>query len=893
MLIKSLELKNFLSHRETVLYFDRGINMIVGQNGAGKTSILDAIKFAMFGKDRARLSNPVSHGSSACSVKLSFQVDEDKYDVMRSYGERQRDRVASILRNGVEIADSQESVSSAIEKIIGMEQDVFEKSVFVAQGEIDDLVNEQPRKRKEFFSKMIGIEKLGNTASMLGEISRSVNESISESQGKLERLSMYRESMAKSYREKEKLSTEIGKAADSILEAVEEEEKLKDLLSRQKETLAELQAKSSLILAKRTELKRLTSEIMEIEGKLRQNASAMAENRKIEENLLYIYHGDIMEGAASLSRLVEQEQRREDFASIERSVNDMKRQLADLQKDHDSFTGASLEFSRLVKHLKALESGNDAWKKVSDRLSLIRDDISSIEKRVSTLGKEVEKIFGSRKIDSTELARKIGDIEDRIDDIGKRISAKKGDLGSRNERKRELSSRIEQLKGKNICPLCGSELSQEHIGRLHADVNISINATLDEIGTIAAELRELTAEQEKMKSLLAQMRSKSVSDYLQGTESIQNKMQTIENLEKDLSSLEKDHADYVATKKRVDELESTIEGLRDTEARYSLIATKLQAAEENRSRNNIVEIEAEIKTRKEELAKIQALTGFPLDLEKVEESSALFHRHSQLATIAKEYDQLSLLMEERRKQVTDLGRDIEILQKEVSSLNNVSAEVSRLDADYEKARGRHAELASIVSSRRESVSRIEAELEDLKRNILELEVTEKTVIAMKNSIETINKLKAAFGVDGIQKYLRQKASEFITNGTRQILSSFSLDFDDVLVNEDFDVSVQKNGLLELDALSGGERIALSIALRISISRFLDEEQRINCFLMDEPTTYLDEERRANLRNILHYALGEGDYMPQLILITHHTELISAGDSIFEVSKESGVSRVVS
>ena len=740
---------------------------------------------------------------------------------------------------------------------------------------------------------MIGIEKLGNTASMLGEISRSVSESISESQGKLERLSMYRESMAKSYREKEKLSTEIGKAADSILEAVEEEKKLKDLLSRQKETLAELQAKSSLILAKRTELKRLTSEIMEIEGKLRQNASAMAENRKIEENLLYIYHGDIMEGAASLSRLVELEQRREDFASIERSVNDMKRQLADLQKDHDSFTGASLEFSRLVKHLKALESGNDAWKKVSDRLSLIRDDISSIEKRVSTLGNEVEKIFGSRKIDSTELARKIGDIEDRIDEIGKRISAKKGDLGSRNERKRELSSRIEQLKGKNICPLCGSELSQEHIGRLHADVNISINATLDEIGTIAAELRELTAEQEKMKSLLAQMRSKSVSDYLQGTESIQNKMQTIENLEKDLSSLEKDHADYVATKKRVDELESTIEGLRDTEARYSLIATKLQAAEENRSRNNIVEIEAEIKTRKEELAKIQALTGFPLDLEKVEESSALFHRHSQLATIAKEYDQLSLLMEERRKQVTDLGRDIEILQKEVSSLNNVSAEVSRLDADYEKARGRHAELASIVSSRRESVSRIEAELEDLKRNILELEVTEKTVIAMKNSIETINKLKAAFGVDGIQKYLRQKASEFITNGTRQILSSFSLDFDDVLVNEDFDVSVQKNGLLELDALSGGERIALSIALRISISRFLDEEQRINCFLMDEPTTYLDEERRANLRNILHYALGEGDYMPQLILITHHTELISAGDSIFEVSKESGVSRVVS
>ncbi|MGC8514640.1 MAG: AAA family ATPase [Thermoplasmata archaeon] len=893
MLIKSLELKHFLSHRETDLYFDRGINMIVGQNGAGKTSILDAIKFAMFGKDRARLSNPVSHGSSSCSVKLSFQVDEDTYEVMRSYGERQRDRVASILRNGVVIADSQESVSSAVEKIIGMEQDVFEKSVFVAQGEIDDLVNEQPKKRKEFFSRMIGIEKLGNTASMLGEISRSVSESISESQGKLERLSMYRESMAKSLQEKEKLSTEIGKAADSILEVVKDEEKLKDLLSREKGKLAELQAKSSLLSSKRSELKRLTSEVMNIDGKLKKNESGVAENRKIEENPLYMYHDDIMKGSTSISRLVELQARKKDIAAIERSINEMKHQLSDLQGDHDLYTTASQELSGLVKRLKVLETRNDAWKKLSERLSLIMDDISTIEKKISNLGDEVVKIFGSLEIEPAQVARKISDIEDHLEEIGKKINAKKGDLGSRNERKRELSSRIEQLKGKNICPLCGSELSPEHIGTLHADVNSSIAATLDEIGAIAAEIHELSKEQEKLRNLLAQMRSKSVSDYLHGKESIQSRKQIIEDLQKELASLEKDHGDYVATRKRVDELESKMDGLRDTEARYSSIATKLEAAEENESRKNIVEIEAEINTRKDELAKIEALTGFSLDPEKVEESTALFHRHSQLAAIAKEYDQLSLSMEERKKQIADLEREVESLGKDVSNLNNISSEVSRLDAEYEKARAKHAELSSIVSSRREGISRIETELEDFKRKILELEATERTVIAMKNSIETINKLRAAFGVDGIQKYLRQKASEFITNGTRQILSSFSLDFDDVLVNEDFDVSVQKNGLLELDALSGGERIALSIALRISISRFLDEEQRINCFLMDEPTTYLDEERRANLRNILHYALGEGEYMPQLILITHHTELISAGDAIFEVSKESGVSRVIS
>jgi len=893
VLIKSLELKNFLSHRETVLYFDRGINMIVGQNGAGKTSILDAIKFAMFGKDRARLSNPVSHGSSACYVKLSFQVDEDTYDVKRSFGERQRDREASILKNGVEIADSQESVTSAVERIIGMEQDVFEKSVFVAQGEIDDLVNEQPKRRKEFFSKMIGIEKLGNTASILGEISREVSASISESQGKLERLSMYRESMARSMNEKNKLSAEIERAADSLHEVVIEEKKLKDLLSAERAKLAEMQAKSSVLSSKNSDLKRLMTDITVIDEKIKKLESAVLENRKIEENPLYLHHNDILEGSSSLSRLVELEERKNYLASIEKLVNDMKLELSELQPSHDLYSRGSEELSGLVKRLKALETSNDAWKKVSERLSLIMDDISSMERRIGTLGNEIDKIFGSRSIDAAEVARKISALEDQIDDIGKRTNAKKSELGSFNERKRELSSRFEQLSGRNICPLCGSELSQEHIGRLHADVNISINATQDEIGRIAVEIGELSTEQEKLRKQLAQMRSKSVSDYLQGVESIKNWMRDVEKLQKDLASLDKDHADYAAIKKRADELESTIDDVKNKETRYSLIRTKLEAAVENLSRINVVEVETEMKMRKEELARIQVLTGFPLDPAKVEESTALFHRHSQLAASVKEYDQLSLLMDGKKKQVAELEKEIETLQKELSNLNSISAEVGRLDAEFEKTRGRHADLSGMISSRRESISRIESEIEEFRRNIVDLEATEKTVIAMKNSIETINKLRIAFGVDGIQKYLRQKASEFITNGTRQILSSFSLDFDDVLVNEDFDVSVQKNGLLELDALSGGERIALSIALRISISRFLDEEQRINCFLMDEPTTYLDEERRANLRNILHYALGEGDYIPQLILITHHTELISAGDAIFEVSKEAGVSKVIS
>ena len=893
MLIRSLELKNFLSHRETTLYFDRGINMIVGHNGAGKTSILDAIKFAMFGKDRARLSNPVSHGSTACYVKLTFQVDEDTYEIMRSYGERQRDREATIARNGMEIANSQDAVTSTVERIIGMEQDVFEKSVFVAQGEIDDLVNEQPKKRKEFFSRMIGIEKLSNTAALLGEISRDVNSSISEAKGKLERLSVYRENLARSLHEKERLSDELGKAADSISDVVKEEKRLKDLLSNQKDAVADLHGKASLLASRRSEYSRIASEVAAIEGKLKKHETMMHENRRIEENPLYIYHGEIMEASGSISRLIDLSQMKKEIAEAEGTSKDLAGQVSELQKDHDMYASSMDESAMLSRTLKTLEPSNDRWKIASDRLALIMEEIKPVEARINNLGPEVEKIFGSLDIDASTVSNRIGEIEKHIDDIGKRINAKKSELGSLNERKRELSSRIDQLRGKNVCPLCGSELSPDHVIRLHADVHESVETTLGEIGKVAAEISNLSTEQDKLRNMLAQMRSRSISDYIQGTESLRSRKQAMIETKKELEKLEREHAQYAATRKRLDELEIIIDRARDKESRYALAATRLEAARQNLSKNSLSDVETEIGKHQQVISKIESLTGLSLDQKKLEESSSLYRRHTELAAIAKEYNQLSLSVEEKRKLSAGLEEEIRNLQKDVGKLDELVAEEKRLDAEFDKVRDRHAELTGLVGSRRESISRIEGEIEELKKNIIGLEATEKTVMAMKSSIETINKLRAAFGVDGIQKYLRQKASEFITNGTRQILSSFSLDFDDVIVNEDFDVSVQKSGLLELDALSGGERIALSIALRISISRFLDEEQRMNCFLMDEPTTYLDEERRANLRNILHYALGESEHLPQLILITHHAELISAGDAVFEVSKESGISRVSS
>ena len=83
-MITSIELGDFLSHSETKLDFDNGVTVFVGQNGAGKSSIIDAITFALFGQ-HTRKSNKglIKRGSNQGFVKVEFSVNNRQYQSTR------------------------------------------------------------------------------------------------------------------------------------------------------------------------------------------------------------------------------------------------------------------------------------------------------------------------------------------------------------------------------------------------------------------------------------------------------------------------------------------------------------------------------------------------------------------------------------------------------------------------------------------------------------------------------------------------------------------------------------------------------------------------------------------------------------------------------------------
>ena len=83
-MITSVEFGDFLSHSDTKIEFENGVSVFVGNNGAGKSSVIDAITFALFGKHtRKQNKNLIKRGSTQAFAKVNFLIKGKKYQAER------------------------------------------------------------------------------------------------------------------------------------------------------------------------------------------------------------------------------------------------------------------------------------------------------------------------------------------------------------------------------------------------------------------------------------------------------------------------------------------------------------------------------------------------------------------------------------------------------------------------------------------------------------------------------------------------------------------------------------------------------------------------------------------------------------------------------------------
>ena len=104
MIFKNLKLKNFKSHVNSSINFDNGVTLVIGENGAGKSSIFEAITFALFRKTTVKNLNDLINTNRSASdktemeVQLSFTANSVDYKVIRSIRNKSKKANAELIK---------------------------------------------------------------------------------------------------------------------------------------------------------------------------------------------------------------------------------------------------------------------------------------------------------------------------------------------------------------------------------------------------------------------------------------------------------------------------------------------------------------------------------------------------------------------------------------------------------------------------------------------------------------------------------------------------------------------------------------------------------------------------------------------------------------------------
>lgn len=258
-MITSIELGDFLAHSDTKLEFENGVTVFVGDNGAGKSSIIDAITFALFGQ-HTRKSNKglIKHGATEGFAKISFSVNGKQFEAVRkidSKGTLTAKFTEITENNRTEIAAGErkqfgESMTQEVERVIGLDFEKLKIASIVQQGELNAIINAKPKEFKELLNAIIGIDKLDIASESMKMVNKEFREKIRNDVGyddtHIEMLSQdlekYRKEVENANPEKKALESnqeKLKEEVDELREKIEIEtpkiDKIKQLESRKKE----------------------------------------------------------------------------------------------------------------------------------------------------------------------------------------------------------------------------------------------------------------------------------------------------------------------------------------------------------------------------------------------------------------------------------------------------------------------------------------------------------------------------------------------------------------------------------------------------------------------------------------------------------------------------------
>ncbi len=891
MILKSLYLKNFLIHENTKIDFsEKGITVFIGENGSGKSSILEALTFALFGKsEKGSQANLVKWGKKQAEVLLDFQKGNDIYRIERTItlrGNRATSTGTVYRKKGDRFLPYyQKNISKEIPKLTGITQKIFSTSILVKQGDIEGLLKLSPKDRAKVLEEILDMtlyqllsEKAGEKRRLLENKKETLEVSISdleelenekkEKEKKLKEIKIEKEKIEESLKEIKKSEEEVQKQIENILKEKLQQENIKNKIESLEQQIKnfekEIEKNNQLLEEINIKEKKLVDLEEKVE-RLKEIESIIKDIEKAE---------NLKERILLLEEKVSQIKEKE---RIKKDYEDIYTEFIKKENRYKEILDALNELSRLYGQIESIKNQIEDLKRI--RHETLQRGLE-IAKKLQKL-KKIYKTLEKNPVIINELLRNnkeaIDIFQKQKEDLLKRLT----ELETEGKQLKEEISQLEQLEG--VCPTCKRPVEEHTKEELLKDLK-------DLLEKKRKEYKQLKEDLSKLEERISV--EKSVTPLLEEYKNIYDKHleadKEINRLKAKLFVLDKEIKNKSSLEEEKKEIESFIKENKEYYQLYIEAERFLKSVDKEKIFNTLDDLKKQLEDIEKRVKDI--------DKDKI------FKEYESLKQIEKQYFSIKEFVRQKDRILKDIERyrgKTENLKKSIEDLSSkilnrdYDNELLNLKSSLQNIQKRISELTEKLLAITELLGNIEKEKALIEKEIEKVKNIKVEIDRINEKIKKYQKIEFALGPKGIQKVIRENALYKLPKIVNIIFSAFDFPFQQIKFSDNFDISLlaptveKTDRYVDINAVSGGQRVALGLALRIAISRFLSNRSRF--LILDEPTVHLDMQRRQDLINIL-IEMKEKNLVNQLILVTHDTEVEDAADTIYYV--EEGKVRLV-
>ncbi|UZJ38007.1 AAA family ATPase [Prosthecochloris sp. SCSIO W1103] len=860
MIPKKLTISNFQSYGEEPqeLDFERfRIACLTGANAAGKSSLIEAMGWCIWGKGRTGKEGLINENADEMQVSCVFETSGKTYRILRKATRKKSGGTTEqvdlhIFDPDADVFQSQNEntlrlTQKKILDLVGLDYDGFISSSFISQGRSNEFTLKSPKERKEILAQILRIDRYAVLAEKAKEKARTIGEEITYLAGR------------------------IGTLRDDLSLTPTLRAELKKKSSESKTAEKEL----TTCVSSCTELEQQLTAIkgLELEQKALKAQLASIDSRKEE---LVVHSTKLREEEAELRSLVDS---RDTIEQNIRKFNELKKELSALEHISKTIDKLRQESIR-IESVKALKT-----QKASQKVETIEAALHTFDSNLKALAEKIENLQADRRIlqqlrDEQRLletsARKLEEELDGKDHCVRSLSQLESRIQTLVENLEDIKKKGLEFKGieGTICPLCHSTVNEAHKEKVLEEYRIQYR-------NIEKELADNRIEKKQFEALWRGLEKKQ-----QELSAQQKRLQTLHSkrsaLDERLKQLEELDAAYTQTVKT---RETHTENLLKT--RKALTSGAI-ATEELRK---LSEIDAEIVSLGYSPEVHNALKT------KLETLSDAENRAGALGMATLRLEKLTMEHETCRQKLDAIENERKSLQSRFFEIVDLLEGKPELTKKFERT----------VQEKKTAENKLRhllVEKQTLKKSLDDLAEKEKqrkklsAELSGKEEIKNIlTILQDAFGIKGIQSLLIENAVPQLEEQANSILGkltqnqmAFEVRTQKQRINKNITetleiaISDSQGEVRDYESFSGGEKFRIDLSLRIALSKLLSIQtgHGLKLLVIDEGFGTQDEDGLDAIIDSIHRITDEFE---KIVLITHLEKLKDAFEVKIVVSRQ--------